>query len=31
MTLFIWLLALFLLGLGMMGLCYLFMMGCDRI
>ena len=31
MTLSIWLLALFLLGLGTMGLCYLFMMGCDRI
>jgi hypothetical protein len=31
MTLFIWLLASFLLGLGTMGLFYLFMMGCDRI
>jgi hypothetical protein len=31
MTLLLWLLAMFLLGLGMMGLCYLFMMGCDRV
>jgi len=31
MTLLIWLVVLFLLGLGTMGLCYLFMMGCERV
>ncbi len=31
MNLFVWLLALFLLGLGTMGLCYLFMKACDKI
>jgi len=31
MTLFMWFVAMFLLGLGTIGLCYLFMEACDRI
>ena len=31
MTLLIWLVTMFLLGLGVIGLCYLFMEACDRI
>jgi hypothetical protein len=31
MNLEMWLLAMFLLGLTAMGLCYLFMKGCDSI
>ena len=31
MNLAIWLLAMFLLGIGSMGLCYLFMEACEKI
>jgi len=31
MNLFIWLPAMFLLGLVLMGLCYLFLIGCEKI
>jgi len=31
MNLLIWLPAMFLLGLALMGLCYLFMEACDKI
>jgi hypothetical protein len=31
MSLAIWLIAMFLLGLAAMGLCYLFMEACDKI
>ncbi len=31
MNLFIWLIAMFLLGLVAMGLCYLFLIGCEKI
>ena len=31
MDLIIWLPAMFLLGVGLMGLCYLFLEACDRI
>jgi VIT1/CCC1 family predicted Fe2+/Mn2+ transporter len=31
MNLFIWLVAMFLLGLVAMGLCYLFLIGCEKI
>jgi VIT1/CCC1 family predicted Fe2+/Mn2+ transporter len=31
MNLFIWWVAMFLLGLVAMGLCYLFLKGCEKI
>ena len=31
MNLFTWLVAMFLLGLVAMGLCYLFLKGCEKI
>jgi VIT1/CCC1 family predicted Fe2+/Mn2+ transporter len=31
MNLFIWFVAMFLLGLVAMGLCYLFLIGCEKI
>ena len=31
MNLFIWLPAMFLLGLASMGLCFLFLEGCEKI
>jgi VIT1/CCC1 family predicted Fe2+/Mn2+ transporter len=31
MNLFHWLVAMFLLGLVAMGLCYLFLIGCEKI
>jgi hypothetical protein len=31
MNLVIWLLGLFILGIAVMGLCYLFMEACDKI
>jgi len=31
MYLFIWWVAMFLLGLVAMGLCYLFLIGCEKI
>ncbi len=31
MNLFLWLPAMFLLGLALMGLCFLFLIGCEKI
>ncbi len=31
MNLFIWLPAMFLLGLALMGICFLFLLGCEKI